>query len=366
LWIDTARGLAILLVVLIHATDWIQETAVRIPLWDDVNEVLSTLRMPLFFACAGILATKWVNADWADLLSRKVTFLAWVYLIWQPVGSLVALVAARFTGDELTLVRMLGSLALTPVRPRFELWFLWSLALFFVLARVLARVPRGRQVAVAAVCSALWCSALIPETNLGWDGSVKYFVFFLIGWHYREVLQAFAERIGVAASLALIGGWLLLSATAYLSGLAEIIGVGLLVRLIGVAAGIALALRLQSVPLLTYLGSRTLPIYLAHTPLIICFTWLLSTQLGAGEPPAALGLLPVLFVIAAVALSLLLHAELKGNSLGLLLYAPPAAVVAWVRRLASAGRRPLVIDLRALEEASAVQLPVAAAEHGRV
>lgn len=348
-WIDAARGLAIVLVVLIHATDWIQETAIRIPGWVDVNEVLSTLRMPLFFACAGILAAKWVTASWGDLASRKVTFLLWVYLIWQPVGSLAALVAARFNGDDLTLVRMIGSLALTPLRPRFELWFLWALALFFVMARASARLPRAPQIVVAAGLSAVWFSALIPETNLGWDGSVKYYVFFLLGCYYRTILEGFVEHLGFEASLLLIGGWFLLASFTYVSGLDEIVGVGLLVRVVGVAAGFALALRLQSVAVLSYLGSRTLPIYLAHTPLIICFTWLLSIALGDGLPNPVTAALPVLFTVVAVVLSLQLQSVLTSSYAGGLFYTPPKVVVGWVQRMFSGRRQPTVptvIDVR--------------------
>jgi uncharacterized membrane protein YcfT len=337
------------LVTLIHATDWIQETSIRIPGWVHVNEVLSTLRMPLFFVCAGILAAKWVTVGWGELVPRKVAFLALVYLIWQPVGSLAALIATRFNGDELTLVRMLGSLALTPVRPRFELWFLWALALFFVLARASARLPRTPQLVVAAGIAAVWFSTLVPETNLGWDGSAKYYVFFLLGCYHRPHLEGFVEHLGFEASLLLIGGWFLLAAVAETAGIDHLPGVGLLVRLVGVAAGFALARRLVSVTLLSYLGSRTLPIYLAHTPLIICFTWVLSMRLGDGLPDRVIAVLPVLFTVVSIALSLLLHSALTSNSVGALWYAPPAAVVGWTKRLFSGRRQPpapRVIDLR--------------------
>jgi uncharacterized membrane protein YcfT len=341
-------------VVLIHSTDWIQETSIRIPGWVDLNEVLSTLRMPLFFVCSGILARKWITAGWGDLVSRRVVFLAWVYLVWQPIGSLMALVAAQFTGDELTFLRMIGSLALTPFRPRFELWFLWALALFLVLARASARIPRLPQIAVAAGLSALWLSDRIPETNLGWDGAIKYYVFFLIGCHYRSVLEDFADRLGFESSLVLIGSWFLLSAGVHVSGLDDIVGVGLLVRVIGVAAGIALALRLQSLKAFSYPGTRTLPIYLAHTPLIIGFTWLLSRTVENGLPTAVIVGLPVLFSLVAVLLSLGLHGMLNGNPVGGLLYTHPVLLVGWVQRLFADRGRPRVIDLRAVEGTPAV------------
>jgi uncharacterized membrane protein YcfT len=330
-WIDTARGLAILLVVLIHSVDWIQETTIRIPFWDDVNEVLSTLRMPLFFVCAGILAAKWMSASWPDLLSRKVAFLVWVYLIWQPIGSLAAIVASRFTGDELSLVRMIGSLALTPVRPRFEFWFLWALAVFFVMARLFVRLPRAPHFAVAAVVSALWFSSLVPETNLGWDGVAKYYLFFLIGCHYRSDLMTFAENVGFRTTLLLIGGWLALAVGTYVTGLDEWTGVGLVVRLVALAAGIALALRLHRLSLLTYLGSRTLPIYVAHTTVIIVLTWVVSHATGIAGTAVVAGVLPLIFVAVSVYACLILHSSVR-NTPARVLYEPPPAVIDGLHR----------------------------------
>jgi uncharacterized membrane protein YcfT len=325
-WIDAARGLAILLVVVIHATQWIELTPIRIPGWDGVNEVLSTLRMPLFFMCAGILATKWLSASWADLVSRKVFFLFWVYLLWQPIGSLAAVVAARITGDQLTPLRMVVSLAMTPARPRFELWFIWALALFFIAARLCARLPLTPQLAIAACFTVFWFSNLIPAGNLGWNGVPKYYLFFLIGIHYRSVLLDFAARLSRTTSLLVLLGWVALATGAYRSGALYFPGIGLAVRLIGLAAGIALAVTLQDVPFLRYLGSRTLQIYLAHTPLIIVFVWLID--LGIRRDPSAAWIadvkweLPIVLAVPAVGVALLLH-ELLAPTRAYVFYEPP-------------------------------------------
>lgn len=334
-WIDTARGMAILLVVSLHSASWLRETPIRVELWWDICQVFITMRMPLLYVCSGMLAAKWLRADWGELLPRKVTFLFWVYLIWQPIGSVMALISTRVTGDdELTLIRMLASLTLSPVRPRFELWFIWTLAVFFVLARLCARVPQAPQFAVAAMVSAIWFSSLVTETNLGWDGGLKHYVFFLIGIHYRVVLQGFAERLGFWPSLLLIGSWLALSVADYVLDVDKVIGVGLAIRLLGVAAGIALALHLQQVKLFGSLGSRTLPIYLAHPPLLITFTWLVIVVLGVTSP-LVISVLPALFTVAAIVLSLQLHSVLLRNSVGRYLYSPPPAAVAGVKRIVS-------------------------------
>ena len=48
-----------------------------------------------------------------------------------------------------------------------------------------------------------------------------------------------------------------------------VVGPGMVTAVIGLIAGIALAVVLARWRLIRYLGARTLPIYLAHTPIII-------------------------------------------------------------------------------------------------
>jgi uncharacterized membrane protein YcfT len=340
-WIDTARGLAIVLVALMHATDWLQETPIRLPLWHAANDILATLRMPLLFLCAGILGRKYVTAPWPEVASRKVSFLFWVYLIWQPIGSLMVIVAAGFNGDELSPFRMLVAFALSPVRPRFELWFIWALALFFALARLSVRQPLVRQFAVSGALSALWFSSLIPNSNIGWDGLAKYYVFFLLGCYGRTHLLGFADRLTPLRALTLLSVWLGLATAGHVTGWDAFPGIGFALRVAGVLGGIALARLLQRVSLLGYLGSRSLEIYLAHTAFIIVFTWLLNTQLEARWLTAVTPALPLALALASVWLALRLHAGLL-HTPARVLYKPPASVTEWVRsRLAArAGSAP--------------------------
>src|SRR5450755_3715567 len=82
-WMDAGRGLAIVLVVLLHSEEWLGTAGVNLGWWPTIDAVASDLRMPLFFTISGLLATKWVTAGWPRLLSGKVTMLVWVYLAWQ-------------------------------------------------------------------------------------------------------------------------------------------------------------------------------------------------------------------------------------------------------------------------------------------
>ncbi|MBT0769739.1 acyltransferase family protein [Kineosporia sp. J2-2] len=321
-WIDTARGLAIVLVVFIHASEWVQETTVSVPLWDQVNAVLGSLRMPVFFLCAGILATRWLYASWSDLLARKVLLLGWVYLLWQVISSFEAIVASRITGEELAPVRMLVSLAATPAQPRFELWFVWALAVFFVVARFCSRFSLAPQLGVSALLAALTLSSLVPEINPGWNGVLKYYLFFLVGCYYGPLFKALAARMTRSVGLALIAGWLLVAVVAQVSGAAGWPVVGLAVQILGLVAGLGLALLLQDVKLLSHLGSNTMPIYLAHTPLLVLMAVVLHPIADSGAVQGIKWLLPALLTAPAIWLALLLHDTLMKTP-ARVLYEPP-------------------------------------------
>jgi uncharacterized membrane protein YcfT len=68
-WVDAAKGLAILLVALYHAQQFLRFAGVGSPLWRAFDGLLQTLRMPLFFTTAGLFATRYLQGTWRVLLS---------------------------------------------------------------------------------------------------------------------------------------------------------------------------------------------------------------------------------------------------------------------------------------------------------
>jgi uncharacterized membrane protein YcfT len=335
--VDAGRGLAIVLVVLVHARDWLDTAGLHLHAWGETNAILAGLRMPLFFALSGLLGAKWLSTRWPALLSGKVAFLAWVYLLWQPVGSLATLVAVRMTDGHLTPTRMAVSLAMTPVRPRFELWFLWALAIFFVLARLTRRIPVPAQLLVAAAFSSVWLSGLIPGGgNLGWTGVPTFYVFFLLGCHHAALIRWLADHSRRSRWLAfgLIAAWAVTAVTDFAFGAERFVGPGLVTRLLGLTGGVALAVLLARSRLLRYLGSHTLPIYLAHNPIIIVLAWVIHQQVGSGWVQTLTPVLPLVLTSLAVPMTLAVYAVLSRTP-ARVMYAPPAAVTALVARISA-------------------------------
>ena len=321
-WIDTGRGVAILLVALYHSVNWLISAGFDLAPWSEVNEVLSSLRMPLFFALAGLFAPKWLRVPWPQLWNSKLRLYVWVFLLWEVIGSVVFLVGTGMQGQGFGVRQSLLALIVSPVAPRFELWFIWALTLFFLVARLTRAVPAGWQLAVAGLLSVLalggWTSA-----NVGWTGSVRYYFFFLAGIYLRPVILRLGT-VAVPLAVATVLLWAGCSVGVALFDLRTVPGLYFVNCLLGVAAGVGVSRALAGIGRLAYLGRTTLPIYLAHTPIIILLSFVLSTPLLSPAVATVAGVIPPVLAAVAVALALALHRAAAPTPLRYLYHPPPA------------------------------------------
>ncbi|BDZ51942.1 hypothetical protein GCM10025867_41830 [Frondihabitans sucicola] len=323
-WIDTGRGIAILLVTLFHTTNWLLGAGFHVEWWSTVDNTLASLRMPLFFTLSGIFAPKWLRASWGDLLRSKVLLFVWVFLIWETIGAIFFQLGLVMQ-DKCCGVRDTAiGLILSPVMPIYELWFIWSLAIFFVVARATRRIDSRIQIAVAA---AIGFVALMgwPGINDGWEGSAKYYMFFIGGLYLREWIVRYGNTRNQVILAAALVVWAIISIVLGVFDLGHVPGAYFLNSIAGVLGGIALSRFLMPVRFLGRIGQQTLPIYLAHTPIILAIVFVIhETPLLGALTPFAMILPPVIAGIA-VFLTLRLHAILAKTPLRYL-YEPPAAL----------------------------------------
>lgn len=124
-WVDTAKALSIILVVVLHTRDQFELFSMQSAHLDFFTEVSANLRMPMFFAVAGLFASKWIRTSWRDLGKGKLALLVWVFLIWQPVVFSYQLLS-HWVLDGLSwqlVAEQALRLVVTPIRPNGELWF---------------------------------------------------------------------------------------------------------------------------------------------------------------------------------------------------------------------------------------------------
>jgi uncharacterized membrane protein YcfT len=297
-WIDIAKGVAITLVVVHHALQFLGAYGWSPGPLYRADAGLTTMRMPLFFAVSGLLAANGVRTfTFASLWQRRMLLLVYLYVLW----GLVRAIWFSFVPWPLGELDPWMQLLVSPVQPWSGLWYLYALALYMALAWAIRSLPVWSQLAGGAVVSALFASGFI-QLGVGytWRSIGTYFFFFLLGMHARGLILRFAERVTwVTGTATLLGYAALAIGIVFIPQPLRWIAT-LPVAVVGVAAGVALAALLAKSGILgrgfAAIGMRTLPVYVLHVLVISA----LAPLLPAGIVPTLIAA-PLLAAVAIAA-----------------------------------------------------------------
>ncbi len=84
-WVDYAKGICIVLVVMMHATLGVEKAAGSEG-WMHLFVVFAgPFRIPDFFLIAGLFLARTIDRDWPDYVDRKVLHFAYFYLLWLVI-----------------------------------------------------------------------------------------------------------------------------------------------------------------------------------------------------------------------------------------------------------------------------------------
>ncbi len=285
-WIDSARGLAILLVPLWHGYltariggGFPDGAALAI-------DLASGARIPVFFLASGILFAGQVHRPLAEIVRRRILVLVWLLALWTVVGSLVQSVVPLYPWDDDDAP--LPGLARAVFDPQGNLWFIYAL-LVFTVAAVLVRRLNGplRLVAASAIFAVLIAYDQIWDT-FQTRNMVQFYPFYMGGLLAADAIRAFVaspRRVVVLLACGIMG-----LAAVRLLPLPFALDKGL-EGLFGVGIGLAVAVRVQAVPViasaLAAAGKRSLDIYLVHQPLLaFAFAGLFPSGKRSGRSPS--------------------------------------------------------------------------------
>ncbi len=293
-WVDYAKGLCIILIVMMHSTLGVEEAVGEEGWLHAVVAFAKPFRMPDFFLIAGLFLARAIDRDWRHYLDKKAVHYAYFYLLWLVINFV-------FKAPGMAAESGWGSVGesslLSLIDPFGVLWFIYVLPIFFVAAKLLRAVP----------CWIVWLAAAALEIlpiNTGWmviDESASRFVYFYTGYifapHVFRFAQLAIQRTGPAAvALAVwaVANWALVE-----TGIAPLPFVSIALGLVGCAAVIAFAAILSKSDLMApvrYCGTNSIVIYLAFF-LPMAATRSLLPSLGIIDD---IGTMSALVTVAAV------------------------------------------------------------------
>ena len=332
-WADLAKGVSVVMVVLLHVrtkhyahVEWDLTLPIR-GAWNVAGDILSPMTMAVFFAISGYWAGRSLHRP-GRLVHHAKTYY-YLYVVWLTLSSLFFWLGPDIQRNGMHDGRgFLVNLLVATSHP----WYLYALVVYLLAARWTRNLPAPAVLAGSAAVAALatsvdWNPALGNLHRLG-----DCCLFFFIGAR----LPTLVDKLASAArplTLTVYGvAFSVLSGAQVLFDLSDVPGVLLLIGLLGIALALTaavLAARHGSISRIgTYLGSRTLGIYVIHLPLLAIVHWYVTGPgSGALQPifksNLAAAMFPLVVTAALVAASLGIHALLLSGRQRWLFRPPP-------------------------------------------
>ena len=88
-WVDTAKGICIILVVMMHATLGVGVEMGGEGFMHTVVAFAKPFRMPDFFLVSGLFLSRVIDRDWRSYADKRVVHFVYFYLLWLVIQSLV-------------------------------------------------------------------------------------------------------------------------------------------------------------------------------------------------------------------------------------------------------------------------------------
>jgi uncharacterized membrane protein YcfT len=203
-WVDVAKGICIILVVMMHSTLGVYDR-LGAGFMDWPVAFAKPFRMPDFFLLSGLFLAATINRPRDLYFDRKVVHFAYFYVLWFAIQ--MGLKMPVHIG-EFGFAGALQQAALDFVNPHSTLWFIYMLPVFFLLCRALRSVPHVVVFALAAI-------AHILPVNTGVvliDQTATQFVYFFAGYAFAPLIFRVAEWAieNVAKAAGVLMAWLVL------------------------------------------------------------------------------------------------------------------------------------------------------------
>jgi uncharacterized membrane protein YcfT len=261
-WVDFAKGICICLVVMMHSTLGVEKVMGTAGYLGDFIAWAKPFRMPDFFLISGLFLARRLDVPWRSYLDTKVVHFAYFYILWMTIQF--GLKGPGIVASD-GMAAALQQYGMGFIDPFGTLWFIYLLAMFFVVTKLLRNVPHYMVFIMAALLEML-------PLHTGWvavDEFAARYVYFFVGYWLAPHIFKAADSVWKKPALlvlAFLYVWSTAHSYAVIAGVSEMPGVGLVLGFAGCAAVVATAVLLARSGLagwIRYLGANSIVVYLA-------------------------------------------------------------------------------------------------------
>ncbi|ACL59396.1 acyltransferase family protein [Methylobacterium nodulans] len=327
-WVDVAKGICIILVVMMHSTLGVGDAMGSEGFLHTVVAFAKPFRIPDFFLLSGLFVGRVLDRDWRLFADRRVVHFAYFYLLWTLIQSAVKYgPITDGAGPGAFALHLAHAL----VEPYSTLWFIYLLAVFSVATKLLRRVPWPLLLGAAALLEIL----PIETGSLLIDEFCERYVYFLGGALFADRIFALTDsaRRHVAPALAALAAWAVMDgflafSPSGLDGHPTLASLPVVSLLLGAAGALAIVTGASLLvraggpvtAALRHCGERSIVIYLAF------FLPMAATRLALLKTGAIpdVGLASLVVTAAAVAVPLVIEQLVRHTPARFLFMRPQA------------------------------------------
>ncbi len=320
-WVDYAKGICIILVVMMHTTLTYGADVHREGWMHQFVLFAQPFRMPDFFLISGLFLSRSIHAPLREYLDRKVLHFAYFYLLWLAIQLAIT--------ERETLIGQPFEFAATYARALIEpvntLWFVHMLAVFYFVTRLVRAIPAPIMFALAAALHVAYVGHIVHTGSYVINEFSNRYVFFFAGYAAAPWVFNFSRRVAQAPrwTLLLLVLWATVNGVLAAAGAHFVPGISLVMGFAGASAIVAIGTLLAQhgwARPLRYVGINSIVVYLTF----FFPRGVLSRLAERTIPDWDVSLVALFITAVAVVTPLIFHAMIRDTRLNFLYVRPRA------------------------------------------
>ncbi len=272
-WIDAAKGISIILVVMMYAGNSVGQETGEISYLRYIIGFATPFRMPEFFLISGLFLSAVIARPWGRFSDRRAVHYLYFYALWM----LIHIATKTVLGSQPPMAA-LNTVIVSIVQPYGVLWFIYMLAVFSMAAKVLFefRIPHLIVIPLAIGLQML----TIKTGSYALNQFAEYFIYFYLGYVAAPLIFKFVAWFEQRKKLAMVSlvAWAIVNGALVFSpgfelgtyetqmGLGALPGVHFVLAIAGglaILVAASLLAPLASMQWLNWVGAHSIVIYLS-------------------------------------------------------------------------------------------------------